>query len=73
MPTGNPWDLRVCCEKAAAASTPPAKGMKLRRVIFMLLRMRMISLIKQSDFEQLFIFAEDSEDSAVRTPYRSFK
>jgi hypothetical protein len=51
MAIGNPWGLRVCCEKAAAASAPPAKGKKLRRERFILLRMRMISFIKRSDLE----------------------
>jgi hypothetical protein len=45
MPTGNPWLLRVCCEKAAAASAPPAKGIKRRREIFLLLRMCIICFI----------------------------
>jgi hypothetical protein len=34
--------------------------------------MRMISFIKRSDFEQLFICAEGSGDSALRTPYGDF-
>jgi hypothetical protein len=45
MPTGNPLAPRIWRGTAAAASTPPAKGKKRRREIFILLRMRMISFI----------------------------